>query len=149
MYSKAPVQTQALGRQLGARLQVGDFVALCGPLGSGKTCFVQGLGEGREAPCEYQRAAILPVVCYTCNNTSRITAATSLQAEDSIMEARLLRCRCPRCSYLVVETATESSLLDCPRCCHRFCPSGQKEVPLWVLGVLAVLLANLCLSFLR
>ena len=99
-------------------------------------------------PCEHQRAAILPIVCYTFSNTSRITAATSLQAEDSIMDARLLRCRCPRCSYLVVETATESSLLACPRCCHRFRPSGQKEVPLWVLGVLAVLLVNLCLVFL-
>ena len=48
IHSKAPAQTQALGRQLGARLHRGDFVALCGPLGAGKTCFVQGLGEGLE-----------------------------------------------------------------------------------------------------
>jgi len=42
----SPEETQALGAKLGARLGVGDFVALCGPLGAGKTCFVQGLARG-------------------------------------------------------------------------------------------------------
>ncbi len=38
--------TRALARWLAGRLQAGDFLALCGDLGSGKTCFVQGLAEG-------------------------------------------------------------------------------------------------------
>ena len=42
----SPQETQELGAQLGARLLAGDFVALCGPLGAGKTCFVQGLAAG-------------------------------------------------------------------------------------------------------
>ena len=46
VHTAAPAETQAWGMHLGARLQVGDFVALCGPLGAGKTCFVQGLGQG-------------------------------------------------------------------------------------------------------
>jgi tRNA threonylcarbamoyladenosine biosynthesis protein TsaE len=35
-----------LGRQLGKSLRSGETVALSGPLGSGKTCLVQGLGRG-------------------------------------------------------------------------------------------------------
>ena len=39
-------QTRQLAARLAALLRAGDFVALIGPLGAGKTCFVQGLGEG-------------------------------------------------------------------------------------------------------
>jgi len=45
-HTDSPDQTRAWGARLGARLQIGDFVALCGPLGAGKTCFAQGLGQG-------------------------------------------------------------------------------------------------------
>lgn len=38
--------TRALGRRLAALLRPGDFLALCGDLGAGKTTFVQGLAEG-------------------------------------------------------------------------------------------------------
>ena len=39
-------ETQALGRRLGELLQPGTFIALIGPLGAGKTTFVQGVAEG-------------------------------------------------------------------------------------------------------
>jgi tRNA threonylcarbamoyladenosine biosynthesis protein TsaE len=39
-----------LGRRLGAAMQVGDVVALVGPLGSGKTTFAQGVARGLEVP---------------------------------------------------------------------------------------------------
>jgi tRNA threonylcarbamoyladenosine biosynthesis protein TsaE len=42
----AAEQTQALARRLGGELRAGDFIALVGPLGAGKTAFVQGLAEG-------------------------------------------------------------------------------------------------------
>lgn len=35
-----------MGEKIGARLRAGDIVALCGELGSGKTCLVQGLAAG-------------------------------------------------------------------------------------------------------
>jgi tRNA threonylcarbamoyladenosine biosynthesis protein TsaE len=38
--------TAALGRSLGAALRPGDFVALIGDLGAGKTCFSRGVAEG-------------------------------------------------------------------------------------------------------
>ena len=39
-------ETEALGERLGRTLAGGTVVALCGPLGSGKTTFVRGLGRG-------------------------------------------------------------------------------------------------------
>ena len=48
IHTNSPAETQALAAKLGQRLRVGDFIALCGPLGAGKTCFVQGLGTGLE-----------------------------------------------------------------------------------------------------
>lgn len=38
--------TQAFGARLGALLRPGDLVVLSGPLGSGKTALVQGIGAG-------------------------------------------------------------------------------------------------------
>jgi tRNA threonylcarbamoyladenosine biosynthesis protein TsaE len=43
-------ETRALGRAFARRLRPGDCVALVGPLGSGKTRFVQGVCEGLGAP---------------------------------------------------------------------------------------------------
>ena len=39
-------ETRALARRLGEELAAGDFIALIGTLGAGKTAFVQGLAEG-------------------------------------------------------------------------------------------------------
>ena len=41
--------TRALGRKLGAALRPGDFVALTGDLGSGKTLLVKAMAEGAGA----------------------------------------------------------------------------------------------------
>jgi tRNA threonylcarbamoyladenosine biosynthesis protein TsaE len=44
--SRSPDQTRRLGSRLGALLQTGDLVCLCGDLGAGKTTLVQGLAQG-------------------------------------------------------------------------------------------------------
>jgi len=44
--SRSARETQALGERLGARLGGGEVVACIGPLGAGKTCFLQGLARG-------------------------------------------------------------------------------------------------------
>jgi len=46
LLSNCVEETVALGRALGKRLMPGDFIALIGDLGSGKTHFVQGVAEG-------------------------------------------------------------------------------------------------------
>ena len=48
-----PEQTRDLGSQLGRRIQGGLTIRLNGDLGSGKTCFVQGLARGLEVPENY------------------------------------------------------------------------------------------------
>ncbi|HYY53125.1 MAG TPA: tRNA (adenosine(37)-N6)-threonylcarbamoyltransferase complex ATPase subunit type 1 TsaE [Myxococcales bacterium] len=46
---KSPAATRALGKKLGAVLQPGDFVALIGELGAGKTLLVKAVAEGAGA----------------------------------------------------------------------------------------------------
>jgi tRNA threonylcarbamoyladenosine biosynthesis protein TsaE len=43
---------QTVGERLGRALQAGDVLALVGPLGAGKTTFVQGIARGVEVPSE-------------------------------------------------------------------------------------------------
>jgi tRNA threonylcarbamoyladenosine biosynthesis protein TsaE len=45
----SPTKTFELGRRLGEVLRAGDFVALTGELGAGKTLFVRGVAEGAGA----------------------------------------------------------------------------------------------------
>jgi tRNA threonylcarbamoyladenosine biosynthesis protein TsaE len=49
MILRSPEETRALGRKLGALLRSGDFIALTGDLGSGKTVLVVGAAEGAGA----------------------------------------------------------------------------------------------------
>ncbi len=44
--TRSEAETRAVARDMAARLRPGDLVALEGPLGAGKTCFVRGLAEG-------------------------------------------------------------------------------------------------------
>lgn len=44
--SHSPAQTRRFGARLGLLLRAGDLVCLEGHLGTGKTCLVQGIGEG-------------------------------------------------------------------------------------------------------
>jgi len=48
-----PEQTRALGKKLGQGLERGLMLGLKGDLGSGKTCFVQGLARGLEVSAAY------------------------------------------------------------------------------------------------
>jgi tRNA threonylcarbamoyladenosine biosynthesis protein TsaE len=47
-------ETQHLGRLIGVHLQTGASIRLTGDLGSGKTCFVQGLAQGLAVPAGYE-----------------------------------------------------------------------------------------------
>ena len=44
--TNSPMETQALGAKLGAKLQPGTVIAYRGDLGAGKTAFTRGLAKG-------------------------------------------------------------------------------------------------------
>lgn len=46
MITKSAKETMLIGEKLAKRLKPGDIVALSGNLGSGKTTFTKGIGEG-------------------------------------------------------------------------------------------------------
>jgi tRNA threonylcarbamoyladenosine biosynthesis protein TsaE len=49
LWLTSPAATRALGHSLGAALRPGDFVALTGDLGAGKTFLVKAMAEGAQA----------------------------------------------------------------------------------------------------
>jgi len=53
LVSENPEQTFQLGVDIGRILKAGDFVALKGELGAGKTVFVQGIAKGMGVPAAY------------------------------------------------------------------------------------------------
>ena len=53
LQSENASHTQTMGRILGEILDPGDIVALEGDLGSGKTCFTQGIARGLGVPPAY------------------------------------------------------------------------------------------------
>jgi len=44
--ASSPAEMKMLAARLGQNVSIGDVIALVGPLGAGKTTFVQGLAEG-------------------------------------------------------------------------------------------------------
>jgi len=48
--SQSAERTRELGEALGRLLEGGDVIGLSGPLGAGKTCFVQGIARGLQVP---------------------------------------------------------------------------------------------------
>jgi tRNA threonylcarbamoyladenosine biosynthesis protein TsaE len=53
LFTRSDVETRRLGHRIGRCLQSAAIVRLKGELGSGKTCFVQGLARGLEVPRGY------------------------------------------------------------------------------------------------
>jgi len=47
--SNSPEETIELGRRLGSQLKGGEVIAVCGPLGSGKTHLIKGIAVGAGA----------------------------------------------------------------------------------------------------
>ena len=47
--SQSPEQTIEIGRKIGRKLKGGEVIAICGPLGSGKTHLIKGIAAGAGA----------------------------------------------------------------------------------------------------
>jgi tRNA threonylcarbamoyladenosine biosynthesis protein TsaE len=76
LVSRSAEETLRLGEALGAVLRAGDCVALEGPLGAGKTTFVQGLARGLGVPPE------VPVTSPTFVLVSEYPARVPLRHAD-------------------------------------------------------------------
>ena len=61
--SRSAEDTHSLGVGLGQQARVGDYIVCCGPLGAGKTAFVQGFAQGLGvAPEAYVRSPTFALV---------------------------------------------------------------------------------------
>ena len=58
------------------------------------------------------------------------------------MHVSLVRGLCTHCGRLVVDIPDGTGRVLCPHC-TSWCNLAQRKVPLWVLGVLFILLVNL------
>jgi tRNA threonylcarbamoyladenosine biosynthesis protein TsaE len=54
IFTRNARETRHVGRLIGEHLQTGVCLRLTGDLGSGKTCFVQGLAQGLAVPAGYE-----------------------------------------------------------------------------------------------
>ena len=86
-------ETRALGERLAAQLLPGDVVALIGPLGSGKTVFVQGVCRGLEVTSSvlsptfalvHEYDGLLPVYHIDCNRISEPQEMIALGLDEYI-----------------------------------------------------------------
>ena len=91
--SRSAQETQALGERLGARLGGGDVVACIGPLGAGKTCFLQGLARGLGVTADVtsptfvlvnQYRGRLPVYHVDAYRTGSLTELVDLGLEEML-----------------------------------------------------------------
>lgn len=64
LFLATPAATRRLGRALGAALEPGDFIALSGELGAGKTTLVKAIAEGACVPEEATSPTFALVNCY-------------------------------------------------------------------------------------
>ena len=59
--SDSPAATRRIGARLGRHLRPGDVILLLGELGTGKTCFTQGIGRGLGATDQVKSSSFVLV----------------------------------------------------------------------------------------
>jgi tRNA threonylcarbamoyladenosine biosynthesis protein TsaE len=74
--TNSSIQTIELGQKIGRQLKGGEVIALCGPLGSGKTHLIKGIVEGlgaEDAPNEVTSPTFVLVNEYSGGSTPLTT----------------------------------------------------------------------------
>lgn len=94
-FSRSPEQTRRLGMRLGGLLQPGDFLALSGDLGAGKTTLVQGIAQGWGSLDAVSSPTFVLVNTYrrsdghSLNHLDAYRLQSALEAEDLDLDALL------------------------------------------------------------
>lgn len=105
--STSPQQTAALGRALGRLLTGGEFLALAGPLGAGKTRLVQGLASGIDVPSD--EPVVSPTFVLVREYRGRLTLyhvdAYRLSGADELLSLGLDELACEPDAVVAVEWA--------------------------------------------
>ena len=87
--STSTEETQALGRRLAPALQAGDLIALEGPLGAGKTCFVQGLAQGLAVAGRVASPTFIVMRCHPGPVTLYHADAYRLSSAEELLDVGL------------------------------------------------------------
>jgi len=119
-----PMATWRLGNQIGLRITGGERIGLIGPLGAGKTVFVQGLavGMGVEVPIASPTFVMMNVyrgrfpLCHI--DLYRIEMPIEMIGDESYMEAN---------SVIAIEWADKKNRLDDFHLIIEFAYSGENE----------------------
>lgn len=85
--SRSEEQTRRLGARLGALLKAGDVICLEGPLGSGKTCFVQGIGRGMGVEGPVTSPSFVLINEYPAPSGLKLYHIDFYRLEDPVSEA--------------------------------------------------------------
>jgi len=87
--SDSPAATRRIGARLGRRLRPGDVVLLLGEMGTGKTCFTQGIGRGLDSADQVKSSSFVLVNEYA--GRLRLYHADLYRLEDprEVMELAL------------------------------------------------------------
>lgn len=54
-----------------------------------------------------------------------------------------MRCICPKCAAVLVQNRNPEGLNYCTECQTLFLVPAERQVPVWVLGVVTFLMANM------
>lgn len=90
MLTHSPEETRAAGQTFARELRPGDIVLLEGPLGSGKTTFVQGIAEGLGASESATSPSFVIVKEYALGNSEQ-GAGNSTTVHSALPTAQALR----------------------------------------------------------
>jgi len=77
--SESPEQTIELGQRIGQQLKGGEIIAVCGPLGSGKTHLIKGIAAGAGAQ---DRKRVTSPTFVIVNEYKGRTSASSVEPLD-------------------------------------------------------------------
>lgn len=86
MISRSIEETRTVGRRVAARVRSGDRILLDGPLGSGKTTFVQGLAEGLGAQAPATSPSFLIVHEYALGSGKLLRHIDLYRLSDPVVD---------------------------------------------------------------